>query len=171
MISVLIECKNQEKALAVTLTALVEGAVEGLVADVTIVDRGSQDGTTRLADAAGCHVLDNPDLVDVVRNVRADWLMLIEPGARPLHGWIEQLGQHIEISQQAARLRPSRQYRLPFFARWRHPRSPLEHAVVMPKRQALANVRSGQALENLARGVAIKRLGCEIVPASVMALS
>ena len=51
MISVFIECKDQEKALAVTLAALVHGAVEGLVAEVVILDQGSRDGTALLA---GC---------------------------------------------------------------------------------------------------------------------
>jgi len=89
MISVLIECKDQDKALAVTLAALVHGAVEGLVAEVVILDRGSRDGTAQLADAAGCRFLDNPDLRDVVRSARGDWLLLIEPGARPLLGWVD----------------------------------------------------------------------------------
>lgn len=171
MISVLIECKDQENALAVSLAALVPGAVEGLVAEVVILDRGSRDGTARLADAAGCRFVENGDLVDVVRAARGEWLLLIEPGARPLLGWIEQLGQHLALGGPPARMRPSREYRLPFFARWRQPLSALEHGVVMPKRQAIANARSGQSLESLARGLAMKKLHCEIVPAAVLAFS
>tara|TARA_R110002020_G_scaffold136630_13_gene304717 strand:- start:14904 stop:15422 length:519 start_codon:yes stop_codon:yes gene_type:complete len=172
MISVLIECKDQEKALAVTLASLVRGAVEGLVAEVVILDRGSRDGTALLADAAGCRFLENPDLRDVVRSTRADWLLLIEPGARPLLGWIDHVGQHIATGRQAARLRPSREYRLPFMARWRRGRlSAIEHGVLIPKRQAIANSKSGQSLESLGRGLAMTRLKCEIVPAAVLALT
>lgn len=171
MISVFIECRDQEKALAVTLAALVHGAVEGLVAEVVILDRGSRDGTALLADAAGCRFLVNPDLRDVVRSARADWLLLIEPGARPLLGWTDHIGQHITAGRQAARLRPSREYRLPFMARLRHRTTALEHGVLMPKRQAIANSGSGQSLESLGRGLAMTRLKCEIVPASVLALS
>ena len=170
MISVLIECKDQEKALAVTLAALVHGAVEGLVAEVVIVDRGSRDATAQLADAAGCKFLEDPDLRDVVRSARADWLLLIEPGARPLMGWTDHVGQHIAAGRQAARLRPSREYRLPFLARLRRRISALEHGVLMPKPQAIANAKSGQSLESLARGLAMTRLDCEIVPAAVLAL-
>tara|TARA_R110002020_G_scaffold86731_9_gene214129 strand:+ start:485 stop:1000 length:516 start_codon:yes stop_codon:yes gene_type:complete len=170
MISVLIECKDQEKALAVTLAALVHGAVEGLVAEVVILDRGSRDATAQLADAAGCRFLEDPDLRDVVRSARADWLLLIEPGARPLMGWTDHVGQHIAAGRQAARLRPSREYRLPFLARFRRRLSALEHGVLMPKKQAIANARSGQSLESLGRGLAMTRLDCEIVPAAVLAL-
>jgi hypothetical protein len=171
MISVFMECKDQEKETAVTLAALVPGAIEGLVAEVVLLDRGSRDGTALLADAAGCKFLRDTDLRDAIRAARGDWLLLIEPGARPLLGWIDHLGQHIAAGRQAARMRPSRQYRLPFFARWRRPVSALEHGVLMPKRQAIANARSGQSLESLARGVAMKKLGCEIVPAAVFAFS
>lgn len=171
MISVLIECKDQENALAVSLAALVPGAVEGLIAEVVILDRGSRDGTARLADAAGCKFIEDGDLVDVVRAARGEWLLLIEPGARPLQGWIEQLGQHLALGGPPARMRPSRDYRLPFFARWRRPLSALEHGVVLPKRQAIANARSGQSLESLGRGLAMKKLRCEIVPAAVLAFS
>ena len=171
MISVLIECKDQENALAVTLAALVQGAVEGLVAEVIILDRGSRDGTALLADAAGCKFLENPDLREVVRAARGDWLLLIEPGARPLLGWVDHIGQHMAAGRQAARLKPSREYRLPFLARLRRRISPLEHGVLLPKRQAIANSRSGQSLESLARGLAMTRLKCEIVPAAVLAFS
>lgn len=169
MISVLIECKDQENALAVTLAALVSGAVEGLVAEVVVLDRGSRDGTARLADAAGCTYLDNPDLRDTVRNARGDWLLLIEPGARPLLGWVDHLGQHIAAGRQAARMSPSREYRLPWLARLRRRANALEHGVLIPKRQAIANARPGQSLESLGRGVAMTRLRCEIVPAAVLA--
>lgn len=170
MISVLIECKDQENALAVTLAALVHGAVEGLVAEVVILDRGSRDGTALLADAAGCKFLDKPDLRDVVRSARADWLLLIEPGARPLLGWTDHIGQHIAAGRQAAHFAPSREYRLPFLKRMRRRLSALEHGVLIPKAQAIANSGSAQSLESLGRGLAMTRLKCEIVPAAVLAL-
>lgn len=170
MISVLIECKDQEKALAVTLAALVHGAVEGLVAEVVILDRGSRDGTALLADAAGCRFLDDPDLRDVVRSARGDWLLLIEPGARPLLGWVDHIGQHISVGHMSARMRPSREYRLPFLQRFRRRLSALEHGVIISKRQAVANAKSGQSLESLGRGLAMTQLKCEIVPAAVLAL-
>lgn len=172
MITVLIECKDQDHALAATLAALVPGAVEGLVADVVIIDRGSSEATAQLAEAAGCRWLEDPDLDQAVLCARADWVMLLEPGARPQIGWIEHVGQHLAAGRQAARMRPSRKYGLSFMERWsrrirmRRRASALEHGVVMPKRQAIANARSGKSIESLARGVEMTRLDCEIVPAS-----
>lgn len=171
MISVFIECKDQESALAVTLASLVSGAVEGLVAEVVILDRGSRDGTAMLADAAGCRFITNGDLREAVRSARGEWLLLIEPGARPMLGWVDQIGQHLALGGQAARMRPSREYRLPFFARWRRRLSALEYGALIPKRQAIANARPDQSLESLARGLAMKKLHCEIVPAAVLAVS
>jgi len=170
MISVFIECKDQEKALAVTLAALVHGAVEGLVAEVVILDQGSRDGTALLADAAGCRFLADPDLREVVRSARADWLLLVEPGARPLLGWTDHIGQHIAAGRQAARFAPSREYRLPFMDRLRRRVSALEHGVLLPKSQAIANSGSAKSLESLGRGLAMTRLKCEIVPAAALAL-
>lgn len=170
MISVIIECKDRERELAVTLSALVPGAVEGLVAEVIVIDRGSRDGTARLADAAGCRFLSEPDLEDVVRNARGDWLLLLEPGARPISGWIDHMIEYLGTATMAARFSPSREYRLPFFSRiFRRP-SALEYGLLLPKRQAVANLPGKTHLEELARGLAVKRLKCEIAPASVLDL-
>lgn len=171
MISVLIECRNDEFALAATLSALVAGAVEGLVAEVIVLDRGSTDGTEMVADAAGARFVNDSDLREVVRSARGDWLLLMEPGARPLPGWIEHLGQHMAIGKMPARLSPSREYRLPFLARIKRRKSALEHGLLISRRQAIANARAGQRLESLARGLAATPLKCEIVPAAVHALN
>lgn len=171
MISVVLECRDQEPALAVTLASLVQGAVEGLVAEVVVVDRGSTDGTEILADAAGCKFLVDPDLNDVVRGARGEWILFIEPGARPLLGWVEHLHQHVMAGGKPARFSPSREYRLPFLSRIRSRPSALSHGVLIPKRQAIANCRPGSSVEAVVRGLAMQKLKCEIVPASVLALA
>ena len=53
MISVLIETRNDEAELAHTLASLVPGAVEGVVREVIVCDRGSTDGTASVAEQAG----------------------------------------------------------------------------------------------------------------------
>ncbi len=45
MLTVIMETKDNEAELAQTLSALVAGAVEGLVSDVIILDHGSTDGS------------------------------------------------------------------------------------------------------------------------------
>ncbi|TDH38631.1 glycosyltransferase [Pseudohoeflea suaedae] len=171
MISVVIVCRNQEPELSVTLSSLVQGAVEGLVAEVVVVDRGSTDGTAVLADAAGCRYVVEADLREVVREVRGEWILFIEAGARPLLGWVEHLHQHVMSGGKPARFSPSREYRLPFLSRIMKRPSALTHGVLMPKRQAIANCRSGSSVEAVVRGVATHKLNCEIVPASVLSLA
>lgn len=166
MVSVLMECRNEEEALAQSLAALVPGAVKGLIREVVIIDRGSSDGSRRVAEAAGCRIVEDTDLEDAVRTLRSDWLFLMEPGARPLSGWIERFGDHMAASQTPARLSPARDHRPSLFARLRRSETPLRYGLLLPKRQAAANARNGKTLENLARGLAARRLDCEIVPAA-----
>ena len=55
MLSVLIETRNDEEALARTLGSLIGGAVEGVVREVVVCDAGSTDQTHYVAEHAGCH--------------------------------------------------------------------------------------------------------------------
>jgi glycosyltransferase involved in cell wall biosynthesis len=54
MLSVVIETNNDEDALARTLASLVSAAVEGVVREVIVCDRGSTDRTHLVAEHAGC---------------------------------------------------------------------------------------------------------------------
>lgn len=108
MISVVIECLDEEHALAQTLTALVPGAVEGLVSEVIVIDRGSSDGTAKVADIAGCTVVAPAEAAAAVCRARGLWLLVLEPGARPLAGWIEAVSGHVaDGAKGAARFRLS----------------------------------------------------------------
>ena len=91
MLTIIMECRDQETEAAHTLNALVSGAVEGLVSDVIILDHGSRDGIQKLAEAAGCRYFVDWDMKDVLGTARGDWLFLIEPGARPQPWWIEEV--------------------------------------------------------------------------------
>ena len=57
MLTIITETRDNEAELAQTLSALVAGAVEGLVSDVIVLDHASQDGSSRVADAAGARFL------------------------------------------------------------------------------------------------------------------
>ncbi|MDP3898731.1 MAG: glycosyltransferase, partial [Mesorhizobium sp.] len=52
MLTVVIETRNEEEALARTLASLVGGSVEGVVREVMVHDRGSTDHTVLVADHA-----------------------------------------------------------------------------------------------------------------------
>ncbi|MGN6551118.1 MAG: glycosyl transferase family 2 [Pararhizobium sp.] len=168
MISVLIEAgQNDEEALARSLAALVPGAIEGLIREVVVIDRGAGDGTRLVAEAAGCRVVAKTGAREAVAMARADWLLLLEAGARPVGGWIERIGGHIGTAEIAARLSPARGGRVSFLARLREPSRPLRYGLLITKRQAVAVARPGQPLEAIARGLATRRLACEIVPSGL----
>lgn len=94
MLTILMECHDNETELAQTLAVLVSGAVEGVVSDVIVLDHGSRDGSIRVADAAGCRFLSSWDMRDVIRSARGEWLLLLEPGARPAAGWIDETAEY-----------------------------------------------------------------------------
>ncbi len=91
MLTVIMECHDQEPELAQTLSVLVAGAVEGLVSDVIVLDHGSTDGSAFVADAAGCRFYQQWDMKDVLASARGRLLLLIEPGARLGQGWVTRL--------------------------------------------------------------------------------
>jgi len=165
MLTVLMECRDQETELAQTLSVLVAGAVEGLVSDVIILDHGSRDASARVADAAGCRFHTHWDIKDIVRSIRGEWLLLIEPGARPQVGWIDELGEHLAMSRQPAKFSPSRNHLPSFFKRLSRRVPPLEYGFVLPKAQAIALAKSGMLLADLAHKQKTFMLVSEMVPA------
>jgi hypothetical protein len=154
MLTVLLECRDNEPELAYTLAVLVAGAVDGLVSDVIVLDNGSSDGSARVADAAGCRFLAGWQLDEVLRTARGEWLMLLEPGARPQPGL-------------PAKFSPSRSFPKPFLRRWRR-RGVLELGLLMPKRQAAAIAKSGMGLAALAKASSVRKLRSELIPAWVI---
>ena len=165
MLTVMLECNDDEAELAQTLAALVPAAVEGLVRDVVVLDHGSRDGSADVADAAGCRFLTDWDLPDVIAAARGEWLLLLEPGARPSNGWLEAVAEHALTGKAAARFAVARDHRRPFLQRLIGKGTALEQGLLIPKGQAGATVRSGMGLEQLATAVCPRRLVAEIVPA------
>ena len=162
MLTIIMECRDNEAELAQTLSALVSGAVEGIVRDVIVLDHGSRDGSARVADAAGCRFLSDWSLPDVLRSARGDWLLLLEPGARPLAGWVDSVIDHVAIDPGPARFSGARSYRRPLLRRLAGT-PPLERGYLVGKRQAAA--RAGKTLADIARGGRVRTLHAEIVPA------
>lgn len=165
MLTVMMECHDQESELAQTLSVLVAGAVEGLVSDVAVLDHGSNDASARVADAAGCKFYTGWDLPAVLSEVRGEWLMLLEPGARPQIGWIDEISEHISLVKHAARFTPSRNYRRPLFQRLTKREAPLAHGLLLQKSAALSRVSACKRLADLALGARPHTLISEIIPA------
>ncbi|AMM83062.1 glycosyl transferase [Martelella sp. AD-3] len=166
MLSVVIETNHHEAELAHTLSTLVVGAVEGLVSDVIVLDRGSDDGTERVAEAAGCRYLRAWDLPEVIRQARGDWILVLEPGARPLSGWVEAIFEHMALETRPARFSRSRRHRRSLRHVLFKPRCPLEVGVLLPKPLAVEKAEAcGASPFALARRQMTRKLSCEIIPA------
>lgn len=165
MLSVLIETMNDEDALARTLATLVGGAVEGVVREVVVCDRGSTDRTALVADHAGCLWLEQADIAAGIRRAKGDWLMILEPGARLDGGWTEAVLRHTADASGPARFSRSRTGRPRFLSRVFSVSRPLAEGLVISKRQADALVRAGAAADALARRVGAQRLAAEIIVA------
>ena len=135
MLSVIIETRNDEDGLARTLAALVGGAVEGMVREVVVCDRGSTDDTGKVADHAGCVWLPDADIAAAVRRAKGDWLLILEPGARPVAGWIEAVGRHVSGDTHPGRFtRNSDGEHL--LSRLFRARRPLDGGLLISRRQA-----------------------------------
>ncbi len=102
MLTVVIATQDCEEALARTLAALVPGAADGVIGDVVVVDAGSADGTTVVADAAGCTLVasSGPLGARLRRGAEAGrghrFLMFLRPGAVLEPGWHREVGAYLE---------------------------------------------------------------------------
>ncbi|WP_149763075.1 glycosyltransferase [Neomesorhizobium albiziae] len=162
MLSVLIETRNDEEALARTLASLIGGAVEGVVREVIVCDKGSTDQTHYVAEHAGCQYLAEGGLAAGIAQAKGDWLLLLEPGARLADGWMEDVLQHAAKQTMAARFSRSRRERTPFLARVFTSGRALAEGLLITKRQATVLSRTAGSAEAIARGLATKLLAAEI---------
>jgi glycosyltransferase involved in cell wall biosynthesis len=162
MLSVLIETRNDEEGLARTLASLVGGAVEGVVRDVVVCDTGSTDQTQRVAEHAGCQYVETGGIAAAIRQAKGDWLLMLEPGARLVDGWIDEVVAHVAKSTLPARFSRTAGSRLPLLSRAFARPTALAEGLVIGKARAAALAKSAGTAEALARGLATKRLEAEI---------
>lgn len=166
------DCGSDDERLAKTLASLVPGAVEGLVREVVVIDRGLDVGTRKVAEHAGCEIVAPEKLRDRIDHAKGEWLLFLEPGARLLPGWMEAIGDHVAAADDnraatpAARFRRAKADRAPFFARLRQIRTALAEGFLVRREQAAGLIRIATSLEEAARGVAVTRLPADIRPAA-----
>lgn len=166
MLTVIIETKNSEEALARTLASLVPGAVYGLLRDVIVLDNGSADNTWKVAEQAGCTYFAQGNLPDCISRARGDWLLLLEPGARLSLNWIEAVERHVSNHQSPGRFTRSRFGRPSFLSRILKRQSSLSDGLLITKRQAFAIASDGRSSADIARGLSARRLNAEVELAS-----
>lgn len=164
MLTVLIETRNSEEALARTLASLISGAVEGVVREVVVIDRGSTDQTHHVAEHAGCRFM-TEGLAAVVAQAKGEWLLVLEPGARLAEGWMEPVLAHVSRQTMAARFSRAKAGRAPFLKRMLSRTTALADGLLISKRQAMSLARNATDADGLARGLAVKTLAAEIFAA------
>ncbi|MCB1384144.1 MAG: glycosyl transferase family 2 [Notoacmeibacter sp.] len=164
MLTVIFQTQNDEDGLARSLSSLVSGAVEGFVREVIVCDLASSDHTHKVADHAGCVFIANGDMAAALRRAKGEWIVLLEPGARLLDGWMEPVGLHVSRLTSPARFSLSREDRPGFFARFLSARRPLSNGLVITKRQALALSKNAADFGALARGLSARTLSAKLAP-------
>lgn len=85
MLSVIVATHESERALVPTLSALVPGAMSGLVTEVVVADAGSKDATAEVADIAGARFIASAvplggRLKQAALSTRTPWLMFLRAG-------------------------------------------------------------------------------------------
>ena len=176
MLTVLIDAAEDPNGLALTLSTLVAGAVEGLVREVVVIDRGLDAATRKVADHAGCHIVQGGTLPQIVAAAKGDWLLLLEPGARLSLDWIDSVTSHIgEVELQAktpraARFSRARRDRQSFvgslFTRFTGRRTALVEGLLVTKAQAIGPATRSAVLEDMGQGLATSLLEATIRPRS-----
>ncbi|MER0237538.1 glycosyl transferase family 2 [Fulvimarina sp. MAC8] len=174
MLTIYMDCGSNDRHLALTLSELISGSIEGVVKNVVLIDRGMTDDTRSVADQCGCRVIAPDDLETTIKQDRAEWLLWLEKGSRPTTGWTNEIIEHIGNGNgpsggpQAARFRTAKRDRAGFLSRLTQRRSALADGLLLKKAQAIGLIKQrGEApLSELAKGLAAKRLDTELRPAT-----
>jgi glycosyltransferase involved in cell wall biosynthesis len=159
MLSALIETRNDEEGLARTLASLVGAAVEGVLRDVVVCDRGSTDHTLLVAEHAGCVCLANARILAGIGRAKGDWLLMLRPGARLDGDWTEAVLHHVGQAVTPARFSRAGTGLL---SRILPGRRTLADGLLITKRQALSLASRGFDAETLARRVSAMPLNARI---------
>ncbi len=97
------------EALARTLSALVPAAVEGVLRDVTIASITGLDGVARIADHAGCDLVEalqpHEALRKALSSAREANVFVILAGRAPESGFVEELAEFLGDGHNRARMR------------------------------------------------------------------
>ena len=92
MLSIVIPTLNAADTLPAALDALGEGRAAGLEHEIVVSDGGSDDGASKLAEAAGARVHIGPpgrgrQLADGAAAAGGDWLLFLHADTRLAPGW------------------------------------------------------------------------------------
>ncbi|MEM7599073.1 MAG: TIGR04283 family arsenosugar biosynthesis glycosyltransferase [Pseudomonadota bacterium] len=105
-LSVIMPTLNAEDGLARSLPALAEGLTTGLIRDLVISDGGSEDGTVRIAEAAGAKLVTGPasrggQLRRGAEAATGEWLFFLHADTVLPPGWTDAVGAHLTTNRPA----------------------------------------------------------------------
>lgn len=100
MITVLVSAERGVEALAVTLSALVPGVVDGLVGDAIVLAPRHDEALARVADTVGATLISvsSDPFREGARHAKRDWLLCLAAGDAPVEGWIRAVDRFIALS-------------------------------------------------------------------------
>jgi len=102
MLTALIHARRRPEALAVTLSALVAGVAEGVIADAVVVAEEHDAELAYIAEATGAEfvVKQAGELpwISGARYARREWMLCLEAGDIPLEGWISAIDRFAFIA-------------------------------------------------------------------------
>ena len=89
-----------EPALLDTLASLVHAAAEGVVRDVALATPEANDFLRRVADSAGCELVEGPDdrgalVSQVAGRMKSPWIFVIEQGFAPGGDWMNDVANFV----------------------------------------------------------------------------
>ena len=128
MISIIIPTLNAEQYLPATLSALVPGAVEGLVREVIAVDGGSTDRTQKIIDHAGAEFVPSApgrgrQLHDGAKRARSQWLLFLHADTVLEDSWVREAIRFMHAVDSGARAPAAAAFRFQLDDRGICPRS------------------------------------------------
>ncbi|MEJ1158632.1 glycosyltransferase [Prosthecomicrobium sp. N25] len=106
MLSVVIPTLDAEEGLIRTLASLVPAAAEGVIREVVVVDGGSQDGTEKVAEAAGCQLLHvsgcwgEKVATGIAAARRSPWLMVLQPNILLEGEWFREVAAFADRAER-----------------------------------------------------------------------
>jgi hypothetical protein len=100
MLTAFILATSDDRALARTLNALIEAAVEGLVREVVVIARADDQRAAMLADQGGCALATEADFPSLIASAKAEWVLILKAGSVPEPGWGEALEAALSASKQ-----------------------------------------------------------------------
>lgn len=104
MLTAIVHVAGQPMALAETLTALVPAVAEGLMSHAVVVSSAQDEDVERIADAMGATLIVAParPWAAGAAAARGNWVLLLEAGETPDHGWTGAVEGHLMRQQGAA---------------------------------------------------------------------